>query len=191
MATLAAGRSQIGFRTPYLDNELVALAYQCPASLKKISLPTMRLVKACSPTLDRIPTDRGFISDRSDPEIFMRRVFAEVTFKLDYCSNAGLPRPFGLLDPLFKPVANALGIAGLHKFAKYSTWFRNGLAPLVRERLAAASTMNTGFFDRAFVSRVAEQHLSGRRNLLPEINAILTLEAVERLCFRELPTRLN
>ena len=32
---LAAGRSQINFRTPYLDNELVALAYQCPASLKK------------------------------------------------------------------------------------------------------------------------------------------------------------
>jgi|ERR1017187_201362 asparagine synthase (glutamine-hydrolysing) len=181
---MAAGRSQISFRTPYLDNEIVALSYQCPASLKRSSLPTMRLVKACHPALDRIPTDRGFISDRSDPEIFLRRAFAEVTFKLDYCSNAGLPRPFGPLDPVFKSVVNALGIAGLHKFLKYSTWFRTGLAPLVRERLAAASTEANGIFNAAFISQVAEQHISGRRNFLAEINAILTLEAVERLFFQ-------
>ncbi len=125
---LAAGRSQISFRTPYLDNELVPLAYQCPASLRKSSLAVMRLVKTSSPALDRIPTDRGFISDRSDPEIFLRRTFAEVTFKLDYCSNAGLPHPFGPLDPVVKPIVRALGIAGLHKFLKYSTWFRDELA---------------------------------------------------------------
>ena len=184
---LTAGRSQISFRTPYLDNELVALAYQCPASLKKSSLPSMRLVKACSPALDRIPTDCGFISDRSDPEIFLRRAFAEVTFKLDYCSNAGLPRPFGLLDPVFKPVANALGISGMHKFLKYSTWFRHALAPLVRERLAAAAALNGGFFSADFISQAAEQLLSGRANFLAEINAILTLEAVERLLFRDQP----
>src|SRR5206468_10973908 len=29
---LAAGRSQVTFRTPYLDNELVALAYRAPAA---------------------------------------------------------------------------------------------------------------------------------------------------------------
>jgi asparagine synthase (glutamine-hydrolysing) len=188
---MAAGRSQIGFRTPYLDNELVALAYQCPTTLKKSSQPTMRLIKTCNPALDRIPTDRGFISDRSDPEIFLRRVFAEVTFKLDYCSSAGLPRPFGLLDPVFKPVATGLGIAGLHKFLKYSTWFRNGLAPLVRERLAANSTQAGSFFSTGFISQAVEQHISGRRNFSAEINAILTLEAVERLFFRDPPGRRN
>ena len=93
----------------------------------------MRLVKAASPALDRIPTDRGFISDRSDPEVFLRRIFAEVTFKLDYCSNAGLPRQFGMLDPVFKPVVKALGVAGMHKFLKYSTWFRGALAPYVTD----------------------------------------------------------
>jgi hypothetical protein len=81
-------------------------------------------------------------------------------------------------------VVNALGIAGLHKFLKYSTWFRTGLAPLVRERLAAASTEANGIFNAAFISQVAEQHISGRRNFLAEINAILTLEAVERLFFQ-------
>ncbi|HEV2691788.1 MAG TPA: asparagine synthase-related protein, partial [Verrucomicrobiae bacterium] len=67
--SVAAGRSQVTFRTPYLDNELVALSYQCPVSIKKSSLPTMRFVKSCSPELDRIPTDRGFISDRRGLDI--------------------------------------------------------------------------------------------------------------------------
>jgi asparagine synthase (glutamine-hydrolysing) len=188
---LAAGRSQISFRTPYLDNELVALAYQCPASLKKSSLPAMRLVKACHPALDRIPTDRGFISDRSGPEIFLRRVFAEVTFKLDYCSNAGLPRRFGVLDPVFKPVVRALGIAGLHKFLKYSTWFRNELAPLVTERIAAAQKMANGFWNPEALAQLLQQHLSGEKDFPSEISTALTLESVERQFFRELPRGLE
>jgi asparagine synthase (glutamine-hydrolysing) len=181
---LAAGRSQIAFRTPYLDNELVALAYQCPASIKRSSLPTMRLVKANSPALDRIPTDRGYISDRWDPEIMARRLFAEVTFKLDYCSNAGLPRPFGPLDPMFRPIARALGIAGLHKFLKYSTWFRGSLAPYVRERIAAAQAGRQGWWNSSAIAQMAQQHLRGQKDYPSELNAVLTLEAVERLLLR-------
>jgi asparagine synthase (glutamine-hydrolysing) len=188
---LAAGRSQISFRTPYLDNELVALAYQCPASLKKSSLPTMRLVKACSPALDKIPTDRGFISDRSDPEIFLRRVFAEVTFKLDYCSNAGLPRRLGVLDPVFKPVVKALGIAGLHKFLKYSTWFRQELRPFIREKIAAAQQCVPEILNAEALGQLTRQHLSGQKDFPAELNAALVLESLERQFFRELPRGLD
>jgi asparagine synthase (glutamine-hydrolysing) len=188
---LAAGRSQINFRTPYLDNELVALCCQCPSDLKKSSLQAMRLVKACSPALDRIPTDRGYISDRRDPEILARRVFAEVTFKLDYCSNAGLPRPFGPLDPMFKPVARALGIAGLHKFLKYSTWFRNDLADYVAAHIPAAANMADGFWDRRGLEAMARQHLAGRKDFPCEINAALTLESLARQLFRDLPRGLD
>ena len=188
---LAAGRSQISFRTPYLDNEIVALAYQCPMELKKSSLPTMRLVKACSPALDKIPTDRGFISDRKDPEIFLRRAFAEVTFKLDYCSNAGLPRKLGVLDPVFKPVVKAMGVAGLHKFLKYSTWFRGALAPFVAERISAVQKNANGFWNAAALGEVSRAHLAGKKDFPSEINAALTLEVVERLLFRELPRGLE
>jgi asparagine synthase (glutamine-hydrolysing) len=188
---LAAGRSQISFRTPYLDNELVALAYQCPPGIKKSSLPAMRLVKACSPALDRIPTDRGFISDRSDLEIFFRRAFAEITFKLDYCSNAGLPRPFGPLDPFFKPVARVLGLAGLHKFAKYSTWFRSDLAPYVTDKIAAVQKNTNGFWDSPALGPMAREHFSSRKDFPSEINAALTLESLERQLFRELPRGLE
>jgi asparagine synthase (glutamine-hydrolysing) len=188
---LAAGRSQISFRTPYLDNELVALAYQCPAGLKKSSLPTMRLVKGASRALDRIPTDRGYISSRSDPAIWLRRAFAEVTFKLDYWSNAGLPRAAGRLDPLFKPVARGLGIAGLHKFLKYSTWFRGALAPCVADRIAVARRMGHGYWNSEALGQLARDHLAGRRNSPAEISAALTLESIERQFFHELPRELD
>jgi asparagine synthase (glutamine-hydrolysing) len=188
---LAAGRSQMSFRTPYLDNELVPLTYQCPDSLKKSSWPAMRLVKACSPALDRIPTDRGFISDRSDPEIFLRRVFAEVTFKLDYCSDAGLPKPFGALDPIFKPMMQAMGVSGLHKFLKYSKWFRTSLAPCIADKIAAAQKTGGKFWNPDAVGRLANEHLSGQKDLLAEINAVLMIESVERQLFRELPRELE
>jgi asparagine synthase (glutamine-hydrolysing) len=186
---LSAGRSQISFRTPYLDNEVVALSYQCPASLKKSSLPTMRLVKACNPVLDRIPTDRGFISDRTGPDILARRVFAEVTFKLDYHSNAGLPRKLGVLDPIYKPIVVGLGIAGLHKFLKYSTWFQKDLAPYVREGVARAR--DSRFLNADFLARIAEQHIQGRKNYSAELNSILTLETIERKLLRGWPQGLD
>ena len=151
----------------------------------------MRLVKAASPALDRIPTDRGFISDRSDPEVFLRRVFAEVTFKLDYCSNAGLPRQFGMLDPVFKPVVKALGVAGMHKFLKYSTWFRTSLAPYVSDRIAAAQKSNAGFWNADALGELARQHISGAKDFPSEINAVLTLESLERQFFKELPRGLE
>lgn len=184
---LAAGRSQIQFRTPYLDNELVALAYQCPPELRKSSLPAVRLVKASNPALDAIATDRGVVSDHTGGWYALRRAFEELTFKLDYHSDAGLPRKLAVLNPIFKPVVTGLGFAGRHKFLKYSTWLRGPLAPLLPERLAAAAKVGAGYLDADYVGQLAGWHKSGRKNLSAELNAVLTLESIERQLLRGLP----
>ena len=132
--SLAAGRSQVVFRTPYLDNELVALAYQSPEAVRKSSLPASRLVKANSKTLSEIPTDRGFAGDNSGLKFLCRRIFAEVTFKMDYYNNEGLPRPLAPFDPAFKFAAKKLKLAGLHKYLHYNNWFRNELASFVTRK---------------------------------------------------------
>ena len=44
--TLAAGRSQLTFRTPYLDNEIVALAFRAPTITRQSPRPALRLVNA-------------------------------------------------------------------------------------------------------------------------------------------------
>lgn len=188
---LAAGRSQMSFRTPYLDNELAVLAYQCPESVEKSSLPMLRLVKAGNSSLARIPTDRGFIDDVSAVGVFLRRAFAETTFKLDYCSDVGLPGALSLLNPVFKPVARALGVSGLHKFLKYGAWFREVLSPFVTERIARAQTTGGQFWDTEALGRLASRHVSGEGDFPAEINAALTLESIERQFFRELPRGLE
>ena len=184
---LAAGRSQLSFRTPYLDNELVALAYQVPAPLRKSPFPALRLINAENPVLGAIPTDRGFIGDQAGLGLLVCRLFAEVTCKLSYYSNEGLPRIAAPLDPLFRNVTTRLGISGMHKYLHYPSWFRNELAGHLQDVLARPEVRQNGHWNPHFIEHLAADHLAGRKNWGLEINAVLTLEAVERLLFRELP----
>jgi asparagine synthase (glutamine-hydrolysing) len=179
--SVAAGRSQVTFRTPYLDNALVKLSYQAPPHLRKSSLPAFRLVKANSPALAQIPTDRGFGGNNSGPAFWARRAHAEITFKLDYYSNEGLPRKVALLNPLFGYATSKLGLAGMHKYLRYSQWFRRELGGFVRERLAAAQARHEQFFNPQLLGAMAARHAGGKDNFTPEINAVLTLEAIDRL----------
>lgn len=187
--SLAVARSQITFRTPYLDNDLVALAYQSPESIRKSSLPASRLVKANNVILSAIPTDRGFAGDNSGLKFLVRRVFAEVTFKIDYYNNEGLPGPLSPIDPAFRFVTSKLKLTDRHKFLHYSGWFREELASYVKGKILDVQKQNQ-FWNSDFLKHMAVEHISGRKNYSLEINTVLTLEAVERLLFRELPREI-
>jgi asparagine synthase (glutamine-hydrolysing) len=184
---LSAGWSQLQFRTPYLDNELVALAFQAPEAVRKSSLLPLRLVSANNAALSEIPTDRGYATDNSGLGFLSRRLFAEVTFKLDYYNNEGFPNALAPFEPLLRSAGTRLGFLGLHKFLHYRSWFQNEFAPYVRDTVAAARYRLDNFFDPHFLELMAGEHIEKRRNHALEINAVLTLEAVERLLFRDLP----
>jgi asparagine synthase (glutamine-hydrolysing) len=187
----AASRSQVNVRTPYLDNELVALAYQAPDSLRKSPLPAWRLVKTSSTLLSRIPTDRQPWPDRSGLAATFRRFFSEATFKLDYLNNEGWPHWLFPFDPIFRPVTSSLKIVGLHKYLHYRSWFRRELVDYVNDSLTNARARSSQFWDSDFLKRLANDHIRGRRNYAGEINAVLTLGAVERLLFRNLPREVE
>ena len=98
--TLAAGRSQIVFRTPYLDNEIVRLAYRAPPRLRLSMVPALRLIHRQDPALASIPTDQGLVWNKREPLAIARRLFCRATFKLDYLHKEGLPDWLGPFDPL-------------------------------------------------------------------------------------------
>ena len=177
---LEAGRSQLQFRTPYLDNELVALAFQAPEQLRKSSLSAFDLIRANNPALSKIPTDRGFGGNNSGLKFLSRRAFAEITFKLDYYTVVGLPRPASALNSIFKSVAGKMKIAGMHKFVRYSSWFRNELAPYIREVLSSQRVRENGIWNRDFLDHLATEHISGHHDYSAEISSIMTLDAIER-----------
>ncbi|HEY4951980.1 MAG TPA: asparagine synthase-related protein [Verrucomicrobiae bacterium] len=178
--SVRACQSQVDFRTPYLDNELVALAYRTPASLQKSAAAAFRFVKKNDAVLGRIPTDMGYAGDDSGS---IRRAFLKVTFKLDYLCNDGLPHWLSPFDPFFDRLYSGSGILGTHKYLRYRRWLRGALAGYLNDALADAQRAQSPFWNVDFLKQMAAQHISGRKNYLREINAVLTLRAVERLLF--------
>jgi asparagine synthase (glutamine-hydrolysing) len=174
---MAASRSQLSFRTPFLDNDLVALTYQAPVPERQSAESALRLIRASNPTLGRIPTDRALTTDSGGPMQFARRAFAEVTFKLDYLHQEDPPRGLSLLFA----GANRLRLLGRHKWLPYRLWFQHELAGFVQEAMTDPATQRLPFSNRRALERSAHLHIAGRRNHVREINAVLTLAAVDRL----------
>jgi asparagine synthase (glutamine-hydrolysing) len=177
--SVAAGRSQLTFRTPYLDNGLVALAYRAPDHLRRSSLPASRFVNAKSAALSKIPTDRGFARDNSGPTYLLRRFVAESTFKIDYYNSEGLPRGLSLFDSVFRRMSSGLGILGLHKYLPYRHWFQRELAEYVSDKVRDAQQMP--FWNCGFLNQMVRDHARGCGNYLREINAVITLQIVDRM----------
>lgn len=189
--SFAASRSQVTFRTPYLDNEIVALAYQIPERARTSPLPALHFVKDNDPALSNIPTDMGKMSDSRGIRAALSRFFSKATFKLDYLNNEGLPHWLSPLDPLLRHFSSRAKILGLHKHLHYRSWFQQELSGYVKDVLTDARTQRSPLWNSDFLDSLATEHTRGRKNYVLEINAVLTLEAVERLLFREHPSALS
>jgi len=182
--SFAAARSQVSVRTPYLDNELVALAYQAPEALRTSPVPAWRLVQANSRLLSRIPTDRRPSPTSSRVAGIVRRLFSEATFKLDYLNNEGWPSWLSPVEPVFARVASTLKIIGLHKYLHYRSWFRRELAEYLKSVVNDSQTRQCQYWNCDFLRQMANEHINGHKNYIVEIDAMLTLEAVERLLIK-------
>lgn len=182
--TLAAGRSELTFRTPFLDNRLVALAYQAPRAARRSPRPVLQAISFRDPALSRIASDRGLAGDGTGAVNCVRHLLAELSFRIEYRTNEGLHPRLSRFDGLIQAAANATGLNGLHKFLHYRRWFRTRLAGWLRDRLEAAAASQTGIWKPDAVRRLAGEHISGRTNHLPALQTVLTFEAIDRLLIR-------
>jgi len=186
--TPAASRSQLTFRTPYLDNEIVALAYRAPESLRESPLMAWSLVEGNSQPLSRIPTDMGVVAKANGLGIAPRRILSKAICKLDYLYAEGLPHWLSSFDRLFDVVDSRARLFGWHKFLHYRRWFRRELADYIAGTLKEVQTRRSSpFWNFGFLETLAHDHINGRRNYVHEIDAVLTLDAVDRLLFHDLP----
>ena len=82
-----------------------------------------------------------------------------------------------------------MGLLGLHKYLPYRTWFRQELfCDCEGAYFGCRSERCAPYWNRAALQKLPDLHKDGRRNLTQEINAVLTLEAVERLLIRPVRT---
>ncbi len=180
--TLSAARSLITFRTPYLDNRLVGLAFRAPSSTHRSPASALRLIENhASRTLNRIPTTMGVIGDGKGVFNRARWMLHKVSSKIDYLSQEGVPRRLAPLEPL----VNALATRGKrHRYLPYRHWFRKELSAHVKRVLTDPRTMRLPYWNPDTLERVARDHSAGRGNYVREIQAVLTCEAIDRLLVR-------
>jgi asparagine synthase (glutamine-hydrolysing) len=179
--TLSAARSVITFRTPYMDNRIVGLAFRAP-SMHRSADSALRLIENNgSRTLNRIPTTTGVIGDGQGIVNRARWMLNKVSSKLDYLSQEGVPRRLAPLEPL----VNALAVRGKrHRFLPYRHWFRKELSEYVTRVLTDPRTRRLPYWNAGALERVARDHSAGRENYAREIQAVLTCEAIDRLLIR-------
>jgi asparagine synthase (glutamine-hydrolysing) len=179
-AILAVERSQLTLRSPYLDNDLVALAYQTPSNLATSNEPSLRLVADGNPALSRIATDLGVLW-RSIPLIDkLRQLYQRFTFKAEYAYDYGMPQWLASLDRILSPMHPERLFLGRHKFYHFRIWYRDELSQYVKDILLDSRTRGRPYLNGSCLEKIVTSHVSGSRNYTREIHRILTSELIHR-----------
>lgn len=176
---LSLEETQITTRTPFLDNELVRIAYRAPGSACKEQV-CLRLIAEGDPTLASIPTDRGKHFNRSGFFAELSHQLHEFTFKAEYAYDYGMPQWMARTDHLLSPLHLERLFLGRHKYAHYRVWYRDVLAGYVKEVLLDSRSLSRAYVNRHRVEDMVNRHTHGDRNYTSEIHALLTLELLHR-----------
>jgi asparagine synthase (glutamine-hydrolysing) len=181
---LALERSQVTLRTPYFDNDLVALAYQIPPTLLD-NQPALRLIVDGNPALAKIGTDRG-VAFQSIPGVTQAlHQYQEFTFKAEYAYDLGMPQWLARLDNIFAQLHLERLFLGRHRVPFFRVWYRDELSRYLKEVLLDPVTLQRPYLRAHAVEKMLKGHINGHRNYTSEIHKILTLELIQRKLIKQ------
>jgi len=183
-ARLAVEKSQLTVRSPFLDNELVALAYQAPPELATSAHPLFQLIAAGNPALDSIGTDRA-LRRQSLPVITkLANTWQEFTAKAEYAYDYGMPPWLAKMNRVLAPAHLERLFLGRHKFYHFRVWYRDQLSGYLKEQDLNTDNHPPCYRDGA-VTAVIQGHLSGRANRTLELHKLLTVFLIQRSLIRQ------
>jgi asparagine synthase (glutamine-hydrolysing) len=180
-ARFAVEQSQISVRSPFLDNELVALAFQAPSEESTSLAPSLRLIAEGNPILGRISTDRGISYPATGITNRLHRSVEEFLTKAEYAYDYGMPNWLARIDHLLQPLRLERLFLGRQKFSHFRTWYRDALAPYVKEVLLDARSLSRPYLQKREVERMIARHVRGQGNSTTELHKLLSIELVQRL----------
>jgi len=183
---LALEETQLTMRSPYLDNDLVRTVFRAPPSALANNDIRMRLIRAGSPALGRVLTDRG-VAGRDGLEAAISKAFHEFTFKAEYACDYGVPGRLPHGDRVLFGLRLQRLFHGRHKFYHFAPWYRGALSGYLRDVLLDPRTLSRPYLDRKKVEAMVKSHLAGTRNGTGEIHRVLTLELLHRLFVDRVP----
>jgi len=181
-ARLALEQSQLTVRSPFLDNDLVAVAYRAPQIFKSKELCT-RLVADCNPALARIPTDRGWHWLARSPQK-LRTFCEELMPRAEYLFDYGMPQWLAKINRLLTPLGLERLFLGRQKFYHFRTWYQHQLASYVKDILLDSRSLARPYLDGRRVQQIVTAHLERKANYTLEIHKLLTAELIHRTLLR-------
>jgi asparagine synthase (glutamine-hydrolysing) len=178
-ARLAIERSQITIRTPYMDNELVALAYRTPPECLENSV-SLRIIAEGEPSLAGIGTDRG-LALKSVPVLGkLGHFWQEFTFKAEYAYDYGMPQWLAKVDHALQPFHLERIYLGRHKWHHFRIWYKNELSRFLKDMLLDSAALRRPYMSPSRLQGVILDHIRGSRNYTVEIHRLLTCEFIQR-----------
>lgn len=178
-------KSRLTPRSPFLDHELVALAYRAPAELRTSPQPLLNLIARGNPRLSSIATDRALRVQRMTMASRVAHSWQEFTAKAEYAYDYGMPRWLARADRVMTPLHLERLFLGRHKFYHFRVWYRDQLRESVRQQAAAAGQTAPFCYRPDASRRVVDEHLSGAANRTLELHKLLGVQLVERLLLRQ------
>lgn len=181
----AAERSQLTPRSPFLDNELVELAYRVPAALATDAQPLLQLIATGNPALDSdsVGTDRA-LRRKSIPLIGgFTRSWQEFTAKAEYAYDYGMPPRLARIDHALSGLHLEKLFLGRHKFYHFRIWYKNQLSEYLRTYCLTSGPANSCYRVGA-AQQIINEHLQGRSNRTLELHKMLTIQLIDQLLIR-------
>ena len=176
----ALERSQLTLRSPYLDNELVALAFRAPPGAAVQTPMALRVIADGNAALGALGTDRG-VMNRGLPVISpLVHGWQQFLFKAEYAYDYGMPMWLTRLDNSLRALHLERLFLGRHKFYHFRYWYRHALAPYLRSVLLDERSLSRPHVDRANLRALVEAHTTGSGNHTLELHRLLSLELLHR-----------
>lgn len=172
--------SQLTIRSPYLDNELVRLAYQAPPGLLLHKQLALRFCSDLKPALQGAPTDRGVLRRPAFVPEKAYQLWKERWPKAEYYFDYGMPQWLAKVDRVLAPLHLERLFLGQQKYYHFRTWYRRELAPTVREVLLDPATLRRPYLNTSRVEQMVDAHTKGTGNYTLEIHKLLTSEFIQR-----------
>lgn len=179
-ARLSVEQSQLAVRSPYLDNDLVALMYRAPTDQITNTAPSLRLIAERNPRLAGIPTDRGLLYVPTPGVTKCRHLYREFTAKAEYAYDYGMPHWLAGIDHGLARLHLERLFLGRHKFYHFRVWYRDKLSQYVKDVLLDSHTLGRPYLRGSVLREIVDGHVRGDRNYTVEIHKALTSELVQR-----------
>lgn len=179
-ARMALEQSQLTIRSPYLDNELVQLAFRAPGDIAVNKEMAFRFIAEKSRALSEILSDRGAPMQPGRPAGKFKLFCQEFLPRVEYICDYGMPQWFAKLNRLSGPLRLDRVFLGRQKFYHFRTWYRHELAPHVREVLLDPRSLSRAYLDRTQVEAMVSAHTTGKGNYTLEIHKLLSCELLQR-----------